>query len=165
MKRKFFTALALLCVGMLSGCHFDGKLYPVQGPLASQQPPAAFPIRFIAGFSKSGEISATLANGEVLNGKWMKTTEAAANGTTNSGNANTSANLSAAWDAIFGGGYYAAHVLGRRDVIRGTLTGNHGTTLTVEAYQSTQSQAPNAAAAGVRGVAADSNGNVYKLTF
>jgi hypothetical protein len=56
-------------------------------------------------------------------------------------------------------------VLGRRDVVRGTLTGNHGTTLTVEAYQPAQNPAPSAAAASVRGVAADSNGNVYKLTL
>ena len=166
MKRKFFTALVLVCVGVLSGCHADGKLYPVQGPLASQQPPPAFPIRFTGGLSKSGEISATL-NGEAFTGKWVETTEAATKATANPGNTNTPVNLSPAWDAVFGSGYYTAQVLGRRDVIRGTLTGAHGTTLTVEAFQSAQNQTPNAAiaAAGVRGVATDSNGNTYKLTF
>jgi hypothetical protein len=165
MKRNSLIALVFVCSAILSGCNFDGKLYAVQGPLAAQQPPPAFPIRFTAGFSKSGGISATLANGKTLKGRWMETADTPANGTTNPGNGNTPANLSAAWDAVFGGGYYTAHVLGRRDVIRGTLTGEHGTTLTIEAFQAAQNPAPGTAASAVRGVAADSNGNVYKLTF
>jgi hypothetical protein len=75
MKRKLLIALVIVCSVMLSGCHFDGKLYPVQGPLAAQQAPPAFPIQFTAGFSKSGGISATLANGEALKGKWMETAD------------------------------------------------------------------------------------------
>jgi hypothetical protein len=157
MKRNLLIALVFVCAVMLSGCHIDGKLYPVQGPLASQASQQIFAIRFTGGLSKSGEMSATLANGELCKGTWAQISDKPTKGSSAPDSSVAPPNLASAWDAVYGQGFYAATVLGQHIRIRGTMNGNHGTTLTVEAYSDNVS---------VRtGVAVDNQGNVYKLAF
>ena len=163
MRRRFLTALVFVCAGMLSGCHIDGKLYPVQGPLAAQAQPPIFAARITGGL-KSGELSATLANNELCKGTWAQLSNAPTQGSNTAGSGGTSQNMPAAWDAVYGKGFYAAQVLGQHVYIHGTMSGDHGTTLTVEAYRVLNST-PNAPAGTVLGVAADNNGNIYKIAF
>ncbi len=59
-----FSALLLL-----SGCYRDGRLYPVQGPLATQTAPPVFSAKLTGAFN-SGNMSVTLAGGEVCKGAW-----------------------------------------------------------------------------------------------
>jgi hypothetical protein len=60
-------------------------------------------------------------------------------------------NLAAAWDAIYGQGFYLAHVLGNQ-LGRANLTGSAGTAIQVEVFNA-------------RGIAVDNKGDVYKLVF
>jgi hypothetical protein len=164
MKRMFVAVLALVCAGVLSGCHADARLYPVQGPLASLASPPVFAIRFTGGISKSGGMSATLANGEVCKGTWAQVPPAPPQGTGTLDNSGASPNMASAWDTVYGSGFYVAHILGQNIRIRGTISGAQGTTLTVEVYEP-QNAPPNAGPSAVKGVAVDNNGNVYKLAF
>jgi hypothetical protein len=68
------------------------------------------------------------------------------------------------WDAVYGAGFYVAHVLGSRLYGRAVVTGTHGTTLTVEMYKPDISN-ENLSSGSIRGVAKDSNGNLSKVTF
>jgi hypothetical protein len=61
-------------------------------------------------------------------------------------------NLTAAWDLVYGQGYYAAHVAGNK-ILRGTFTGDKGTVLQVESLD-------NYVAVGV-----DNQGNLYKIVW
>jgi len=60
-------------------------------------------------------------------------------------------NLSAAWDAIYGPGFYVARVLGQQ-LGRANVTGSQGTAIQVEVWNA-------------RGIAVDNKGDVYKLVF
>ncbi|MEI9977251.1 MAG: hypothetical protein WDO73_37480 [Ignavibacteriota bacterium] len=66
--------------------------------------------------------------------------------------------MPAIWDQIYGEGYYTAHVLGAKLHAQALITGSRGSTLSVEFYR------PDAIPQ-VQGVAKDSNGNTYKMTF
>ncbi len=149
-------AVLLVCgVLLLSGCIGTGRLYPVQGPLAAQTAPPVFAAT-ITGFANSGNITVTLANGEVCRGAWGLVSRAA----TDAG-ATTSVNWPKVWDAVYGGGYYTANVLGSRLHVRSTLTGSKGTTLDVEMYRR---DVPGQMTE-IHGVAQDSAGNIYKLVI
>jgi hypothetical protein len=66
-----------------------------------------------------------------------------------------------AWDAVYGGGYYTANVLGARLHVRSTLTGSNGATLDVEMYRR---DVPGQLTE-IRGVAQDNRGNIYKIVI
>jgi hypothetical protein len=140
---KYF-ALALLTATLLTGCVMAGHLYPVQGPLASRTP---LPIFNIGVDLNAGSMSATLQNGEVCMGPWAQLLRD-----------DPSANrMSAQWDAVYGQGFFVAHVLGSFALGRGLLTGPQGTTLNVETF--------NPTAGDFKGVAQDDKGNLYKMTL
>jgi len=71
--------------------------------------------------------------------------------------------MSAEWDAIYGPGFYVAHVLGARLYARAVLTGNQGTVLNVELYKPDTPE--NSNVSSIRGVAKDNRENVYKVAF
>jgi len=149
-------AVLLVCaVLLLSGCFRSGRLYPVQGPLAAETAPPIYAAKMTGAFN-SGNITVTLANGEVCKGTWglvsRKPTDAGAA---------SSVNWPKVWDAVYGGGYYTANVLGAPLHVRSTLTGSKGTTLDVEMYRR---DVPGQLTE-IHGVAQDSGGNIYKVVI
>jgi hypothetical protein len=64
----------------------------------------------------------------------------------------------ARWDGVYGAGYFTAHVLGSKDYARATLTGSKGTVLNVELSNENDTRG------NTKGVAADNNGNVFKVS-
>jgi len=162
-------ALALLGICILSGCHGYGYLYPVQGPLASMSPVPSY--RFSITYpgspkydhDQNGEVSMVLANGEAFSGSWQMLYNKSGNQV---GGATTpeSASLAAAWDAVYGQGFYVAHVLGANRVGHIVLTGTKGTVLQVEWWD--QSRAGDGTTiVGDKGIAQDNKGNIYKLAW
>jgi hypothetical protein len=147
--------LLLLSSMVLAGCPGDilvkvpGHLYPIEGALVAQAPLPVYKVT-ISGVGNSGTMSATLQGGEVCNGRWarLRPDDPSANG------------LSAAWDRLYGAGFFAANVLGNSGADRAVLAGDKGTTLTVEFYGLDPVRMSE-----VRGVAMDNHGNVFKLTF
>ncbi|MCU1299212.1 MAG: hypothetical protein JWO91_3490 [Acidobacteriaceae bacterium] len=97
----------------------------------------------------------TLANGEVLPGKFAVVKVTSVNtrmpGTPDS--YPPQPNLAFAWDAIYGQGYFAAHILGEK-IWQGIFNGNQGTVLQAEF-----------AGTGNRGTAIDNKGNIYKMVW
>lgn len=153
----------LLCAGMLSGCDSEGALYPVQGPLAAQQPTPSFPIQFTKTYGETGGFSTTLANGESLRGTWIKSggiptptktrfsdtakktsdNGTAANAVGQGNGSGASQSLASAWDTVYGNGFYTAHVLGQRIFFSGSAKGNRGTTLRIEEYDTETGSSKN----------------------
>jgi hypothetical protein len=171
MKAKF--TLILLCAGLISGCHAYVHLYPVQGPLAALAPPPVYTakVSLVPNWSKpvtvgshandkAGKISVALAEGESFDGTWKEVYEKAG---TQSASAKSPGmdNLAGAWDAVYGSGYYDAHVLGTPLFVQTAITGSQGTVLTVEWFE----QGYGTDDLVAKGVAKDSKGNVYKLVF
>jgi hypothetical protein len=158
---KSRLVLLLLGVFTLSGCA-TARLYPVQGPLATQTPSPVYVAKFTGAFT-SGNFSVVLGDGEVCKGRWAqvprpKTSDAATPATAGPAN-----NLSAEWDTVYGTGFYVAHVLGARLYARSVVTGNRGTVLNVELYK--PDKVENTTAAAIKGVAKDDKGNIYKVAF
>jgi len=134
------------------------KLYPVQGPLALQPAPPTLSgqIRrpMFGGALPTLLKSFTLADGEVLPGKCASTKATSVN-TKTPGTPESyppQPNLAFAWDAIYGQGYFAAHILGEK-MWQGVFRGDRGTVLQVEILN------------GQHGVAVDNKGNVYKVVW
>jgi len=66
--------------------------------------------------------------------------------------------MSAAWDAVYGPGYYTAHVLGKRLYAEAAITGEQGIVYHVEFYRDDDPHVIR-----ILGVAKDSAGNIYKM--
>jgi hypothetical protein len=156
MKTKLVLALLTAGITLASTAAFGQKLYPIQGPLASQTPPPVFSGKIRRPMFSAGGLpvllkSWTVANGEVLNGKCSEVKATSLN--TKTPGAPDSyppqPNLAFAWDAVYGKGYFAAHVLGNK-MWQGTFTGDKGTVLQVEILDREH------------GAAVDNKGNVYK---
>jgi hypothetical protein len=162
MKTKLVLVIALFCVCMISGCYRYARLYPIQGPLASQTPSPIFTAKITGAFN-SGNLSVILANGETFTGPWK-----ALSVKTRAQNAASSTpeqvSLASAWDTVYGQGFYTAHVLGTRLFAQAVLTGNQGTVLQVEMYRQ-EHGADSSAPLDIKGVAKDSKGNIYKLAL
>jgi len=143
--------LLLSLATTLSGCVIaqPGHLYAITGPLSVQKPQAIFPVR-LSGILNSGSISATLKDGEDCRGHWAVVPQ----------DDTSAAAMSAVWDGVYGQGFFQANVLGNKAFARATLTGTRGTTLNVQFYVRT----PGAIMTAV-GVAADNQGDIFKLTF
>ena len=160
MKINLALTLALLsvCITVGSDSAFAQKLYPVQGPLAAHTPQPAFKGQIRRPMFSAGPVflllkSWTVANGEVLQGepKTVQTTSlnSAPEGGTISLPQN---NLAFAWDAVYGEGFFVAHILGKK-FGQGVFTGSQGTVLQVETLD------------GRNGVAVDNKGNTYKMVW
>ncbi|HYX53486.1 MAG TPA: hypothetical protein VE783_08535 [Candidatus Limnocylindrales bacterium] len=157
MKTKFI--LALLSTMMLCGCYANMRLYPVKGALAEQSPLPSFEAKITA----TGDISVTLNDGEHFKGSWesVRRLDKADAASSASGNAPKS-EMAEVWDAVYGQGYFIAHVLGTYSHSRASIKGDRGTTLTVEFFN--ESEGGEHPRPG-KGVAKDSRGNIYKGVF
>ena len=76
-------------------------------------------------------------------------------------------NLSTEWDAVYGPGFYRAHVLGAHLFARTTLSGTQGGALQLEMISEPleNGNRKNPAPPDVKGVGRDEAGNMYKVTF
>lgn len=153
--------LLLLCVSTMSGCA-TARLYPVQGPLATQTPSPVYVAKLTGAFN-SGNFSVVLGDGEVCKGRWAQVPRPKTSDTTTPATAASVDNLSAEWDTVYGTGFYVAHVLGARLYARSVVTGNRGTFLNVEMYK--PNSVENTTTAAIKGVAKDNKGNIYKVAF
>jgi hypothetical protein len=144
-------AQVLLTLTMLAGClvMVPGHLYPVQGSLSTQTPVPIYNVT-LSGVLNSGTMSATLQGGEVCSGNWATVSQKDP----------SASKWSADWDRVYGPGFFVANILGNPAFARAVLVGTQGTTLNVEFYAPTPGQI-----VGVKGIAMDSNGNIFKLTF
>jgi hypothetical protein len=131
------TALLLFATVLVSGCA-AGRLYPVQGPLAAQTPPPSYTVRM----DSADIVSVTLGSGDVCHGMWSNLPKEDP----------TARDLSAEWDLVYGKGFFVTSVFGNIGLARALLTCTKGTTVNVEFTSE-------------KGVAKDSNGDVFKLTF
>jgi hypothetical protein len=140
----------------LSTLAFGQKLYPVQGPLATQTPQPVFlgqirhPI-FAVGPAFLLLKSWTLSNGEVVEGK-PRSVKATSNKPESTADAPPQPNLAFAWDAVYGDGFFVSKILGNK-IGQGIFKGSQGTILQVETLD------------GEKGVAADNKGNIYKMVW
>jgi hypothetical protein len=131
----------------MTGCTVAARLYPVQGPLSTQTPLPVFSGE-ISGVVNSGNLHFVLSDGEVCRGPWTRVVTG-------------SAPADPAWDAVYGSGYYVAHVLGASYRGEAAITGNRGTVLNVDFYR----VVGNGNRIRFFGVAKDSKGNIYKIAF
>lgn len=139
----------LLPVLFLTGCTAGVRLYPVQGPLSAQNPLPVYTGKISGGLTfDAGTVSLTVA-GETFNGRWNRVRPADV------------APASSMWDAVYGSGYYIAHVVGDRNYARAAITGSKGTVLHVEFYQI----ATEENRVRLFGVASDGKDNIYKIAF
>ena len=159
---KSHLVVVLSCVSALSGCSAIARLYPVQGPLSTQTPPPVYVAKMTGAFN-SGTFFATLNGSEACTGRWAQVTRPKASIDAAAASSAAADNMSAQWDAVYGQGFYVAHVLGTRLYARAVLTGNQGTVLNVELYK--PDTPVNSNVSTIRGVAKDNRNNVYKVAF
>jgi hypothetical protein len=157
MKTKRVLSVVALCVCIISGSASAQKLYPVQGPLAAQTPQSVFAGQIRRPMFSLGSAflllkSWTLGNGEILQGKPKKVKATSANTPLAGETGPPQPNLAFAWDAVYGSGFFVAHILGK-DLLQGVFTGSQGTILQVESLT------------GQNGVAVDNKGNTYKMVW
>ena len=148
------AAGVLLCASLLAGCSATARLYPVQGPLSQQNPAPVFVAKMTAG-RHSGNFNVVLDNGEACKGRWMQVPRPSNPSSAAASASPSSESMASEWDLVYGPGFYVAHVLGARLYARAEITGNRGTVLHAEVYESES----------IKGVAKDDKGNVYKLAF
>lgn len=144
-----------MTASILAGCSvsFTGRLYAVQSALAAQ-PPTPVYVAKVTGGSRSGNVTASLQGGENCAGPWALVPPGS-----------TAGNLSSAWDAVYGKGFYVAQVLGATWYAHADLAGPSGACLTLEMRNlKPGSQASNVDSA-LLGVAQDPQGNIFKVTF
>jgi hypothetical protein len=179
--------LAVLFLTAISTGCASARMYPVQGPMASETPGAVYTAK-LTGLLYSGDITIKSSAGEVCKGHWtlvkggtsadgVSTPAANASATSasatnavltlasappDSGPSSVAEGMPAAWDAVYGQGYYVAHVLGQRLYAHALVMGNQGTILNVEFYRVYQSQNEPGQ---IHGVAKDNKGDVFKLAF
>nr|HEV7953841.1 hypothetical protein [Candidatus Acidoferrales bacterium] len=170
MNSKLCTGLLFLSI-VMSGCA-TARMYPVQGPLATQSPGTVYSAK-LTGLLYSGDITITTPSGEVCKGRWSLVKGAASADPTPASTPNPSATpdstpviagMPAAWDTVYGKGYYVAHVLGQNAYAHSTVTGNRGTVLDVDFYK--VDNGPHGhPPLEIYGVAKDNQGDVFKLAF
>jgi hypothetical protein len=149
MKAKLFFALLMPAVCIVSGCSVTGRLYPVQGPMASLTAP---PLMTAKLYESPSRVTLTLANGELFNSRLQVLYPSSSNlNPTGAPPAPPQPNLAYAWDTVYGQGFFVAHVLGQQ-LGQAVITGSQGTIVQVEV-------------AVARGVAIDSKGNFYKIVW
>ena len=137
--------LAIIIAGASTGCAVGGiHLYPV-GASSAGQPQKSILSGSIIYAPVFATISFRLQDGEKFSGPCTFGSPAGVND-----------DLKATWDSVYGQGDYLAHVVGSGTHCTATLTGSKGTVFHIESYNET-------AETPVKGIAQDSNGNIYKL--
>jgi hypothetical protein len=111
--------------------------------------------------SQSGEVGTVLANGENFAGPWQMAYNNARNPATGAA-APEIRGTAPAWDAVYGQGFYVAHILGAIHVAHASLTGSQGTVLQIEWWDQS-SAGEGTTIIGSKGIALDNKGNIYKL--
>src|ERR1700722_9790574 len=183
MNNKLCIFLLLLST-VISGCaararmypvqgpEFDAQMYPVQGPPASQSSGAGYKVK-LTGILYSGDVTITTPAGEVCKGHWSlvkggNSPDASPTSTPNPDatpeQSAAAIGMPAAWDIVYGQGYYVAHVLGEKLYARSVVTGDRGTVLNVEFYRRDRGTGPEAPIE-IHGVAKDNQGDIFKLAF
>jgi hypothetical protein len=143
MTFRLFLATIFACAG--TGCAVGAiHLYPVDASSVGQ-PQKPILSGTIIYAPVSATISFRLPDGEKFSGPCTFGSAAGVND-----------DLKVTWDSVFGQGDYLAHVIGSPTHCTATLTGSQGTVFHVESYNET-------AGTPLKGVAQDSNGNIYKL--
>lgn len=143
------TAPILLSFTLMVGCTATARLYPVQGPLSLQTPLPVFAGK-LQGAINSGRVSFVMSDGEVCKGRWTRVVPM---------QAPKSSGMPSVWDAVYGPGFYVAHVLGDQYYAQSVITGDRGTVVNVEFYRAARP------GTHIAGVARDSKGNIYKMVF
>lgn len=143
MRLRLILAITLACAS--TGCAVGViHLYPVEASSAGQQPKSILSGTIIYA-PGSATISFQLPDGEKYSGPCTFGSPAGVND-----------DLKGTWDSVYGQGDYLAHVVGSPTHCTATLTGSKGTVFHVESYNET-------AETPVKGIAQDSNGDIYKL--
>jgi hypothetical protein len=152
-------ALTLAAFALALAPSHAQQLDPVKGPMSLQAPGPFYEGSKgggTYGYSIKSDFarvqSFSYANGEILKGKPESATAPVVDETAQDASDTNPQNLAAAWDLAYGPGYYTSHVAGKK-ILRGTFTGDKGTTLEVESLD-------NFVAVGV-----DNHGNLYKLVW
>jgi hypothetical protein len=158
---KIKLSFLLLAIAGTIGCFHTARFYPVAGPLSAQTPVPVL-VGKMTGALNSGDFSVTLGSGEVCKGRWavvhqptVPKGEAAAKQPDDNG-------MPAAWDSVYGPGFYVAHVLGAKLHAEAKLTGDRGNVLNVELYRPPDEH-PGSVPGSIKGVAKDTQGNIYKV--
>jgi len=159
MKAKLVLSLFALyvCIITANDYAFGQKLYPVQGPLATQTPQPVLTGQIRRPMFSAGPVflllkSWTVADGEVLQGKPKTVKATSVNMPPAEACDPPQPNLAFAWDAVYGQGFFVARILGK-NIGQAVFTGSQGTVLQVESLD------------GRNGVAVDNKGNMYKLVW
>ena len=100
-----------------------------------------------------------LSEGETFNGPMTKVRSVEDKSRTTVSNTTPSNGMASVWDAVYGPGYYLSHVLGSHDCYSAVITGDKGTILIVEVFQSVKEKGT----VTIKGVAKDNKDNVYKI--
>jgi hypothetical protein len=140
-------ALTAILALMISGCALGIiHLYPVE-PAAPGQPPKPILSGTITYVTAFATVSFKTPDGEKFSAPCTFGSAAGVND-----------DLKAAWDSVYGQGDYLAHVVGSLGHCTAKLAGTKGTVFRLEGYNET-------AQASLRGIAEDSNNNIYKVAF
>jgi hypothetical protein len=144
----FRLLLAWIAISIaIGGCAAGGiHLYPVDAS-TDGQPPKPILSGTIIYVGPTATISFHLPNGEKFSGPCAFGSAAGVND-----------DLKAAWDSVYGQGDYVAHVVGSPTHCTAKLTGSRQTIFRLQAYNET-------ADTPLKGIAEDSDGNIYKLAF
>ena len=154
------TALGTL---MLTGCQAYAKLYPVQGPLAQLAPPPVYAAK-VTGGVKVNNFYATITDGEKVTCAFTNSQGKRRFSDPQPPQALPPFNMGPAWDAVYGGKFYEAHVLGAHDPYYWcSATGDKGTTLHVAIQVGVNTNL--SASQNVKGVVEDDKGNIYKFAL
>lgn len=144
--------IVLLAVTVTAGCMTTMHFYPVQGPLSTATPVPVLAAK-VSGIN-SGTISLALNSGEVCNGKWeLVYPPGHGKAAPDAGDPSNTGDMASVWDSVYGKGFYRAHILGTV-YAQSVAYGKRGATVDLQLYKSGE---------GVKGVAKDNNGNVYKV--
>lgn len=156
--RVLALALGVL---QLTGCMVPISFDAVAGPLAAQRPPPAYVAQIrdgVFGSGSQGHLAVALGNGEVFRGSWSPARTADSQDKPVSAQS-SDPSLTRDWDAVYGAGFFSAHVREARWHARALLTGSGGSTAVVEVYSE------HDVCGQTRGVARDSRGNLYRVTI
>ena len=154
-------SISLVCSLMLGCSVHKAQFYPVQGPLSAQTPLPVL-VAKVSGVFTPANISLVLGDGEVCKGRWAQVPAIQSAKGAAAANPATS-EISGAWDAVYGPGFYVSHILGARLHLQALVSGNRGTVLSAEMYRS--GEGPGSELGPIKGVAKDNRGNIYKLVF
>ena len=158
MLPRTVAVASILCLGLIAGCSVLGNFYPVKGPLAASSPGSVFALKFTLHPPASFTVTGTVA-GESVTGTLYRLLPVPKNPPP----VTPPPPMTTQWDEVYRQGAYVATVLGTGQDARGTLTGSNGTTFTVEIHA--VQPATSGVLGPVMGVAEDSHGNLFKVTF